>query len=63
MITLSIIDGNWWATFSGEEVKMGIDEIITPFNKYADSSTVEAHIRRLNPGYEVEVRQQTKNET
>ena len=64
LITLSIISGNWWATFTGQEEQslrdmLGTNQIITPFNSTADSSTVASHMERQNPGYEVRVQEQT----
>ena len=64
LITLSIISGDWWATFTGQEEEsirnmLGTNQIITPFNEHADSSTVVAHMERQNPGYEVRVQEQT----
>ena len=63
LITLSIIDGNWWATWHGPEAEKikwtcGQTMLVTPFNNNAASEMVVAHIERLNPGYEVEVKQQ-----
>ena len=64
LITLSIIDGNWWATFTGEEEEsirnmLGTNQIITPFNEKASALMVETHLRKQNPGYEVRVQEQT----
>ena len=65
LITLSIISGNWWATFTGEEEQtirnlMGTNQVITPFHGGVQSDQVVAHMERLNPDYEARVQEQTK---